>query len=155
MVFPEDRLNELRISLPNPQSPVANYIPAVRSGNLLFLCGAGPSEGPDGLIPKGKVGDKFTTEDGYLHARSVGLVQIARLKQELGHLRRVTRIVKLFAMVNCLPDFDEHPIVINGCSDLLVEIFGESGKHARSAVGMISLPFDIPVEIEMVVEITN
>ena len=155
MVFPEDRLNELRISLPNPQSPVANYIPAVRSGNLLFLCGAGPSEGPDGLIPKGKVGDKFTTGDGYLHARSVGLVQIARLKQELGQLRRVTRIVKLFAMVNCLPDFDEHPIVINGCSDLLVEIFGESGKHARSAVGMISLPFDIPVEIEMVVEITN
>ena len=155
MVFPEDRLNELRISLPNPQSPVANYIPAVRSGNLLFLCGAGPSEGPDGLIPKGKVGDKFTTGDGYLHARSVGLVQIARLKQELGQLRRVTRIVKLFAMVNCLPDFDEHPIVINGCSDLLVEIFGESGKHARSAVGMISLPFDIPVEIEMVIEITN
>ena len=154
-MFPEDRLNELGISLPNPQSPVANYIPAVKSGNLLFLCGAGPSEGPDGLIPKGKVGHKFTNEDGYLHARSVGLVQIARLKQELGQLRRVKRIVKLFAMVNCLTDFDEHPIVINGCSDLLVEIFGESGKHARSAVGMISLPFDIPVEIEMVVEITN
>ena len=90
-----------------------------------------------------------------MHARSVGLVQIARLKQELGQLRRVKRIVKLFAMVNCLPDFDEHPIVINGCSDLLVEIFGDAGKHTRSAIGMTSLPFNIPVEIEIVVEITN
>lgn len=155
MVLPEDRLQDLGFSLPNPQSPVANYVPTVRSGNLLFLCGAGPSEGPDGLIPKGKLGDTFTTEDGYMHARSVGLVQIARLKQELGQLRRVKRIVKLFAMVNCLPDFDEHPIVINGCSDLLVEIFGDAGKHTRSAIGMTSLPFNIPVEIEMVVEITN
>ena len=155
MLLPEDRLQELGFSLPNPQSPVANYVPTVRSGNLLFLCGAGPSEGPDGLIPKGKLGDKFTTEDGYIHARSVGLVQIARLKQELGQLRRVKRIVKLFAMVNCLTDFDEHPIVINGCSDLLVEIFGDMAKHSRIAVGVASLPLDSTVEIDMIVEFSS
>ena len=113
----------------------------------------GPPPGPDGAIPSGKVGRDFTVEEGYEHARSVGLVQIARLKDELGDLGRVKRIVKLLAMVNCTPDFDQHPAVINGCSDLLVEVFGDAGRHARSAVGMSSLPFEIPVEIEMIVEI--
>ena len=101
------------------------------------------------------MGRDFTVEEGYEHARSVGLVQIARLRDELGDLGRVKRIVKLLAMVNCTPDFDQHPAVINGCSDLLVEVFGDAGRHARSAVGMSSLPFEIPVEIEMIVEVAD
>ncbi len=155
MNTPEQRLEELGIELPRPQRPVANYVSAVETGGLFFAAGAGPPPGPDGKISSGKVGRDFTVEEGYEHARAVGLVQIARLKDELGDLRRVKRIVKLLAMVNCPPDFDQHPAVINGCSDLLVEVFGDAGRHARSAVGMSSLPFEIPVEIEMIVEITD
>ena len=150
---PEERLAELGIELPKPQRPVAKYVSAVQTGGLFFVAGAGPSPGPDGAMPSGKVGRDFTVEEGYEHARSVGLVQISRLKDELGDLGRVKRIVKLLAMVNCTPEFDQHPAVINGCSDLLVEVFGDAGRHARSAVGMSSLPFEIPVEIEMIVEI--
>ncbi len=155
MSTPEERLEELGIMLPEPQSPVANYVSAVESGGLLFLAGAGPAPGPDGAMAKGKLGRDFSVEEGYERARSVGLVQIARLKDELGDLGRVERIVKLLTMVNCAPDFEQHPAVANGCSDLLVEVFGDAGRHARSAVGMSSLPFDIPVEIEMVVEVSG
>ena len=151
----EARLDELGIELPSPQAPAANYVPAVRTGNLLYLAGVGPAKKADGSSPIGKVGAELTLEEGYEAARLVCLNIISRLKAELGDLDRVIRVVKLLGMVNATEDFGEHPAVINGCSDLLVEVFGERGKHARSAVGMQSLPFGIPVEIEAIVEISG
>ena len=151
----EARLEELGIELPAPQAPAANYVPAVRTGNLLYLAGVGPAKRADGSILMGKVGAELTLEEGYEAARLVCFNIISRLKAELGDLDRVVRVVKLLGMVNATEDFGEHPAVINGCSDLLVEVFGERGKHARSAVGMQSLPFGIPVEIEAIVEISD
>lgn len=151
----EARLDELGIELPSPQAPAANYVPAVRTGNLLYLAGVGPAKRSDGRALIGKVGAELTLEEGYEAARLVCLNIISRLKAELGDLDRVVRVVKLLGMVNAAGDFGEHPAVINGCSDLLVEVFGERGKHARSAVGMQSLPFGIPVEIEAIVEISD
>lgn len=151
----EARLEELGIELPAPQAPAANYVPAVRTGNLLYLAGVGPAKRADGSAFLGKVGTELTLEEGYEAARLVCLNIISRLKAELGDLDRVVRVVKLLGMVNAAEDFGEHPAVINGCSDLLVEVFGERGKHARSAVGMQSLPFGIPVEIEAIVEISD
>lgn len=151
----EARLDELGIELPSPQAPAANYVPAVRTGNLLYLAGVGPAKRDDGSSPIGKVGAELTLEEGYEAARLVCLNIISRLKAELGDLDRVVRVVKLLGMVNATEDFGEHPAVINGCSDLFVEVFGERGKHARSAVGMQSLPFGIPVEIEAIVEISG
>ena len=134
-------------------SPVANYVNAVRTGNLLFLAGKGPRPGKDGRRPKGKVGREYTVEQGYQHARTVGLDLLAVMRAELGSLDKVKRVVKVLGMVNAVPEFDDQPKVINGCSDLFVEVFGERGKHARSAVGMGSLPMGIPVEIECIVEV--
>lgn len=151
----EARLEELGIELPAPQAPAANYVPAVRTGNLLYLAGVGPAKRADGSVLMGKVGAELTLEEGYEAARLVCLNIISRLKAEIGDLDRVVRVVKLLGMVNATEDFGEHPAVINGCSDLLVEVFGERGKHARSAVGMQSLPFGIPVEIEAIVEISD
>ena len=151
----ERRIEELGITLPESPQPIANYVPAVRTGNLLFVAGLGPAEREDGTTPSGKVGSDLTLEEGYEAARLVGVNLLARLKSSLGDLDRVERIVKLLSMVNCTPDFNQHPQVANGCSDLLVEVFGDKGRHARSAVGMSSLPNDIPVEIEMVVEIRD
>ena len=151
----EQKLEEMGITLPEPQMPVANYVSVVRTGNLLFLAGAGPAPRPDGSKLKGKLGRDLGVEEGYEAARSVGIVQIARLKQELGDLDRVKRVVKLLTMVNSTPDFADQPAVANGCSDLLVEVFGDRGRHARSAVGMSNLPFNIPVEIEMIVEVSD
>jgi enamine deaminase RidA (YjgF/YER057c/UK114 family) len=152
---PEDKIAQMGLELPPLQQPVANYVSAVRTGSLLFLAGAGPAVPPGGTQRTGKLGRDLSVEEGYDAARSVGLVQIARLKDELGELSRVKRIVKLLAMVNSTPDFTDHPNVINGCSDLLVEVFGDAGRHARSAVGMANLPFGIPVEIEMIVEVAG
>ncbi len=149
----EQRLKELGIDLGMVSSPVANYVNAVRTGNLLFLSGKGPRNGPDGKRPKGKVGREYTLEQAYQHARTVGLDLLAVMRAELGSLDKVRRVVKILGMVNAVPDFEEQPKVINGCSDLFVEIFGERGKHARSAVGMGSLPMGIPVEIECIVEV--
>ncbi|HSU63284.1 MAG TPA: RidA family protein [Burkholderiales bacterium] len=143
----EKRLKELGIQLAAPTPPVANYVNAVRTGNLLFLAGKGP-----GAV-KGKLGAELTVEQGYQHARSVGLALLAVMKAELGSLDRVSRVVKLLGMVNGTPEFSDQPKVINGCSDLFVEVFGDKGKHARSAVGMGSLPNAIPVEIECIVEV--
>ena len=148
----DKRLKDLGIELPQLSAPVANYVNAVRSGNLLFLAGKGPAT-VDGLRPQGKVGREFTLEQGYRFARSTGLALLAVMKAELGSLDRVRRVVKVLGMVNAEPDFHDQPKVINGCSDLLVEVFGEAGRHARSAVGMGSLPNGIPVEIEAIVEI--
>jgi enamine deaminase RidA (YjgF/YER057c/UK114 family) len=140
----EQRLAELKITLPPITAPMGTYVPARRAGNLLFLSGRGPGN------VAGKVGDKITPEEAYQHARTVGLGLIAVMKQELGDLDRVKGIIKVLGMVNAVPSFTDQPKVINGCSDLLVEVFGEAGRHARSAVGMGSLPNQIPVEIELI-----
>ncbi len=147
-----DRLQELGITLPPLPKPVGNYVDAVRTGNLLFLAGRGPhAEG--GTMPKGKLGREFTVEEGYRHARSVGLVMLATMQDQLGSLDKVRQVVKVLGMVNGVADFEEQPKVINGCSDLFVEVFGDKGRHARSAVGMGSLPMGIPVEIEAIIEV--
>lgn len=148
----EKKLKELGIELAPVTPPVANYVNAVRTGNLLFLAGKGPST-VDGMKPQGKVGREFTVEQGYKFARSTGLALLAVMRAELGSLDKVKRVVKVLGMVNGVPEFDKQPQVINGCSDLFVEVFGDKGKHARSAVGMGSLPNGISVEIEAIMRI--
>lgn len=150
----EQKLKDLGIILPEASSPVANYVNAVRSGNLLFLAGKGPGL-PDGTFITGKVGQDLTIEEGKEAARMVAINQLAVLKAELGDLNKVKRIVKVLGMVNCNSDFTQQPQVINGFSDLMVEVFGEKGKHARSAVGMNALPMNIAVEVELIVEIED
>lgn len=149
---PEAKLAALGITLPNPPQPVANYVNGVQTGNLIFLAGKGPRY-PDGREITGKVGQDVTIEKAYEGARLTAINQLAVLKSMLGNLNRVKRIVKVLGMVNCDPSFIDQPKVINGFSDLMVEVFGESGKHARAAVGMASLPRGQSVEIELVVEI--
>lgn len=138
--------------MPEPTAPVANYVKAVRSGNLVFLSGHGPYRS-DGTLVTGKLGRDLTIEEGYEAARLTGIALLSSLKREIGDLGRVQQIVKVFGMVNVDPSFTDMPKVINGCSDLMVEIFGERGRHARAAVGMASLPVGIAVEIDMVVEV--
>ena len=147
----EKRLKELGIELGPVSAPVANYVNAVRTGNLLFLAGKGPRQ-PDGSLPDGKVGKEFTVDQAYQQARTVGLDLLAVMRAELGSLDKVKRVVKVLGMVNAVPEFRDHPKVINGCSDLFVQVLGDRGRHARSAVGMGSLPHNIPVEIECIVE---
>ena len=149
----EDKLSSMGLTLPDLPSPIGNYVPAVRTGNLMFLSGVGPAPRPDGTTPVGKLGRDLTVEEGYEAAKLTALNILARLKAELGDLDRVKRIVKLLSMVNADPDFTQPPAVANGCSDLMVELFGDRGRHARSAVGMNSLPNNIPVEIEVIVEV--
>ena len=151
----ESRLEHLGISLPAEPVPIANYVPGIRTGNLVYLSGLGPASRADGTAPSGKVGRDLTTEEGYEAARLTGINILARMKGELGDLDRVRRVVKLLGMVNSAPDFNQQPAVVNGCSDLLVEVFGDRGRHARSAVGMASLPNDIPVEIEVIIEVED
>ena len=151
---PVARLREMGLELPPAAQPVANYVEAVRTGNLLFLAGHGPC-GTLGEDAVGKVGRDRTIEEGYETARLTALCLLATMKAELGDLGRVKRVVRVFGMVNATDDFTDHPRVINGCSDLLVAVFGDRGKHARAAVGMASLPFNITVEIEMVVEVAD
>ncbi len=148
----EKRLKDLAITLPEAPQPVANYVRAVKAGNLLFVSGHGPyNDGQTRL--SGKLGKELTVEEGYKAARNVALNCLASVKAVLGDLDGVKRVVKLLGMVNCTEDFKEQPKVVNGASDFLVEVFGEAGKHARSAVGMQSLPNGIPVEIEMILEV--
>ncbi|MEM7367545.1 MAG: RidA family protein [Bacteroidota bacterium] len=149
----EERIKELGITLPEAGSPVANYVNAVTtSSNLLFLAGKGPKQA-DGTYITGKVGADLTVEQGQEAARLTAIQQLAVLKAELGDLNRVKRIVKVVGMVNAVPDFTDQPEVVNGFSNLMVEVFGERGKHARAAVGMGSLPRGIAVEIDVVVEV--
>ena len=149
----EQKLNELGLTLPQPPKPIASYVPAVKTGNLLFVSGHGPYDDGKTKI-SGKVGRELTIEEGYQTARNVTLNCLASVKDTVGDLNKVKRVVKLLGMVNCTEDFKDLPRVINGCSDLLITIFGETGKHARSAVGMQALPNQIPVEIEMILEIS-
>lgn len=153
----ERKLEALGLSLPPIPQPVANYVPLVRTGNLLFVSGHGPGVITDGKLSfiQGKLGKDLDVEQGYDAARQVMLNVLQSVKQELGDLDKVKRVVKLLGFVNCTPDFPDQPKVINGASDLLVELFGERGRHARSAVGMQQLPFGIAVEIEMVVEVED
>ncbi len=151
---PEQKLKELGIELPEIAPPVANYVNVVRSGNLLFLAGKG-SQNPDGSRITGKVGADLTIEEGYEAAKSIAYQHLAVIKNEIGDLNKVVRVVKVLGMVNTSPEFTAHSQVINGYSDFMVQIFGEKGKHARSAVGMSSLPVDLAVEIEVIVEIEN
>lgn len=146
------KLTELGIQLPEASTPVANYVNAVTTGQLVFLAGKGPRQS-DGTYITGKLGVDLTVEEGYQAARLVAINQLAALKAEIGDLGRVKRVVKVLGMVNAAPDFTNHPEVINGFSDLMVEVFGEAGKHARAAVGMGSLPRGIAVEIEVIVEV--
>jgi enamine deaminase RidA (YjgF/YER057c/UK114 family) len=150
----ENRLKDMGIELPPAVTPVANYVPAVRSGNLVFLSGHGPFDESGALIT-GKVGADLTVEQGYQAARRIAIGLLGSLKNVIGDLDKVKQIVKLLGLVNCTPDFGDQPKVINGASDFLVEVFGEKGKHARSAVGTNALPMNISVEIEMIVEVEN
>src|SRR5271165_259738 len=149
----EDRLAQLGIVLPPVPKPMANYVPSVQVHDLLYLSGQGPRLGP-GEFAHGKVGTDVTTEEAYHHARLVGIQLLTAAKDALGDLGRVKRVVKLLGMVNAAPDFQQHPQVINGCSDLFVEVFGDLGRHARSAVGMGSLPNNITVEIEAIFQVS-
>jgi enamine deaminase RidA (YjgF/YER057c/UK114 family) len=150
----EARLKQLNLELPTPLRPMANYVTAVRSGNLLFLSGHGPVR--DGrVVHQGRIGRDLTIEQGREAARLTGLNLLATARQALGSLDHVRRVVKVLGMVQCADDFTDHPTVINGFSDLMVEVFGDAGRHARSAVGMGSLPFGIAVEIEMILEVSG
>jgi len=145
------RLDELGLTLPAAPAPAANYVPFVRSGNLLYVSGQ-ISNGPDGLI-LGRLGATMDVEEGAVAARFCGLALIAQAKAALGDLDRVKRVVKLTGFVNCTPDFTDQPKVVNGCSDLMVEVFGDAGRHARAAVGAPSLPLGVGVEIEAIFEV--
>ncbi|MBM3224164.1 MAG: RidA family protein [Candidatus Tectomicrobia bacterium] len=147
----EDKLSQMGLTLPELGPPAGNYVGAVRVGNLLFVSGHGPRS--QGVYITGKVGRDLDVEQAYEAAKVVMLNCLASVKRELGDLDRVKRVVKLLGMVNCTEDFTQHPNVINGGSDLLVALYGEHGRHARSAVGMQQLPMNIPVEIEMILEV--
>lgn len=152
MATPEERLREMGIELPTPPKPIAAYVPAVRVGDLVFISGQGPTR--DGKpVWVGRVGADLTLEEGYEAAKLVMINALAVLKQEIGDLSRVERIVKVLGWVNSAPDFVQQPMVINGASELLEQVFGERGKHARSAVSAHTLPFGFAVEIEMIVQV--
>lgn len=149
---PEHRLASLGFTLPESPSAIANYVPAVRTGNLVFLAGQ-IARGADGKFVAGKVGRDLTEVEAAGIARTCGLQLLSALKAEVGDLAKVKRIVRVGGFVNCTDDFTAHSKVINGCSDLLVAVFGEAGRHARASVGVNSLPAGAPVEIEMVAEV--
>jgi enamine deaminase RidA (YjgF/YER057c/UK114 family) len=145
----EQAIKELGITLPEPVQPIASYIRWVQTGNLLFISGTGPGD----ETQQGKLGSTMSVDEGYAAAREVGLQILATARAALGDLDRVTRVVKVLGMVNCTPDFGDQPRVINGCSDLFVEVFGDAGRHTCSAVGFVALPNQIPVEIECTMEV--
>jgi enamine deaminase RidA (YjgF/YER057c/UK114 family) len=146
---PEETLKKLGLVLPEVSKPLANYVPCRRAGNLLFLSGQGPKH-PDGTYSRGRVGRDVSVEQAYADAKLTGLHLLAVAKSALGELDRIDAVVKLLGMVNAEPEFGSQPKVINGCSDLLVEVLGEAGRHARSAIGMGSLPNGMTVEIEAI-----
>lgn len=147
----EQKLKDLGLTLPAMVPPMANYVRFKKVGDLVFLSGQGPRN-PDGSIPSGKVGKEFTTEQAYEFAKSTGLGLLAAMKEAAGSLDKI-EVIKLLGMVNAVPEFGDQPKVINGCSDLFVAVLGENGRHARSAVGMGSLPGNMPVEIEAIVKV--
>jgi enamine deaminase RidA (YjgF/YER057c/UK114 family) len=148
-----ERLVELGIVLPTVSPPAGNYVGCVVVDGMVHVGGHGPVGGPERFT--GKVGGGLSLEDGYRAARATGLSLLATLQAELGDLDRIERFVKVFGMVNVAPGFNRTPQVVDGCSDLLVEVFGEAGRHTRSAIGMAELPFDIPVEIELIARLRS
>ena len=152
IVTPEEKLRELGLTLPEASTPVANYVPYRWAGNLLYISGQGPKR-PDGTYRVGRLGKNASVEDGYAEARLTGLQLLAVARSAVGELSRIESVIKLLGMVNAEPEFTDHPKVINGCSDLLVEVLGEAGRHARSAVGMGSLPNGMMVEIEAILQV--
>lgn len=150
----EARLKQLGLVLPDVPSPVANYVPFRMAGNLLFLSGQGPRD-EKGSMLTGKVGAEVTVEEAYRRARLIGLQLLSATQKALGSLDRVEAVLKVLGMVNAVPDFKDHPKVINGCSDVFVEVLGDAGRHARSAVGMGSLPNQISVEIEAILAVKS
>lgn len=148
----EGKLESLGLVLPEMPPPIANYLRSRRTGNLVFLAGHGPLKA-DGSYVTGKVDSEVSIEQAYEAARLTCLALLASLKEEIGDLDKVKRVVRVFGMVNSTPEFTDQPRIINGCSDLLVELYGDNGRHARAAVGMVSLPMGIAVEIEMLVEV--
>ena len=152
----EKKLNEMGYQLTEPRrSAVGNFVPAVRTGNLVYTAGTGPELPGGGFLHVGKLGAEVTIEQGYDCARLTMLNLLSNLKGEIGDLDKVKRVVKLLCMVNATPDFTDTPLVANGASDLLVSLYGERGHHARSAVGMSTLPGSMPIEIEMIVEVED
>lgn len=153
---PEERLAALGLTLPRLSIPRGSYVRARRHGDLVFLAGHGPAPDADGRRPTGRVGADVTPDEAYGYARRAGLGLLATLSAELGELSRVTAVLRVFGMVAVAPGFDATPPVIDGCSDLLVEVFGEEvGRHARSAVGVAALPYGLPVEVEAVVAVRD
>lgn len=150
----DKKLKDMGIELFPPSKPMGSYVKAVRTGNLLYLAGSGPAR-PDGTNITGKVGKDLTLEQGADAARQAGISILSTLKAELGDLNRVKRVVKVLGMVNCTENFYDQPKVMNGFSDLMVAVFGDKGKHARSAVGMYALPSNIAVEVEIIVEVVD
>lgn len=150
----EERLNTLKLELPTAPKPVATYLTAVRHGDLIYVSGHGPLR-PDGTMITGKVGADLDLAGGQAAARQTGLAILATLRAHLGSLDKVVKLVKVLGMVNCTTDYTEQPMVINGFSDLMVEVFGEAGRGARSAVGMGSLPSNIPVEVEAIFQVRD
>jgi enamine deaminase RidA (YjgF/YER057c/UK114 family) len=148
----EDKLKAMGIELPAPGKPGGNYVSAVRTGNLVYLAGVGPRQA-NGELVIGKLGRDLTVEQGYEAAKWCAVSMLGNLRTEIGDLDKVVRFVKLLGMVNSDPDFTQPPAVVNGCSDLLVELYGDRGKHARSAVGLATLPNGMAVEIEAVIEV--
>jgi len=148
---PETRLAKLNIDLPQGSSPAANYANAVRTGNLLYIAGKAPLK-VDGALPKGRLGHEFSTEDGHMFARSACIDLIAVMKSELKELSRVVRVVELQGFLNATTDFEDHAVVMNGASDLLVEVFGDKGVHARSVLGASSLRSGLPLVLKALVE---
>jgi len=152
LTTPYERLKQLGLELPRPTTPLANYVPFVMANGFLYLSGQGPRRS-DGSLSTGKVGATVSTEQAYLDAQLTGLNLLATAHHALGDLGRIRRVVKLLGMVNAVPDYTDHPKVINGCSDLFVNVLGEAGRHARSAVGMGSLPGMMSVEIEVILQV--
>ena len=148
----EQRLREMGLTLPAGTSPAANYTNAVRTGNLLFIAGKAPLA-ENGKLPKGRLGREYTTQDGYRFARSAALDLMAVMRKELGSLDSVARVVEVMGFVNATPEFEDHPKVMDGCSDLFVEVFGERGVHTRSVLGASSLRWNIPLVLKAVVEV--
>ena len=151
---PDENLQKLGIVLPKPTAPLYSYVSYTRTGNLIYLAGQGPRKA-DGSYITGKLGKDLTIEEGSEAAKLTGINLLATLQSAIGDLNKVKRIVKVFGMVNSTDNFFDQPKVINGFSDLMVAVFGEKGKHARSAVGMIALPWNIAVEVEMIVEVAD
>ncbi|RYZ57061.1 MAG: RidA family protein [Chitinophagaceae bacterium] len=149
---PEENLSKLGIELPTLPEPIASYVHVVKTGNLLFLSGKGPQQA-NGEYIKGKLGKDLSTQQGYEAAKLVGILQLAAIKGAVGDLSKIRRIVKVNGFVNSEPNYYDHPKVINGFSDLMIAVFGEKGRHARTSLGVAALPLNMAVEIEVVVEV--